>query len=78
MSKIYINDITLMAYADSELNEEENREIEIALKDDEVAQSRLKSFIITGVAISIYEQILTWDHNNKRGSSPLNIEKEIQ
>ena len=78
MSKIYINDITLMAYADSELNEEENREIEIALKDDEVAQSRLKSFIITGVAISIYEQILTWDHNNKEGWSSLNIEKEIQ
>ena len=78
MSKAYINDITLMAYADSELNEEENKEIEIALKDNKVAQARLKSFIITGVAISIYEQILTWDRNNKRGSSPLNIEKEIQ
>ena len=78
MSKAYINDITLMAYADSELNEEENKEIEIALKDDEVAQSRLKSFIITGVAISVYEQILTWDHNNKEGWSSLNIEKEIQ
>ena len=78
MSKVYINDITLMAYADSELNEEENKEIEIALKDDEVAQSRLKSFIITGVAISVYEQILTWDHNNKEGWSSLNIEKEIQ
>ena len=78
MSKAYINDITLMAYADSELSEEENKEIEIALKDDEVAQSRLKSFIITGVAISVYEQILTWDHNNKGGCSSLNIEKEIQ
>jgi len=78
MSKIYLNDITLMAYADSELNEEENREIEIALKDDKVAQSRLKDFIITGVAISIYEQILTWDHNNKGETSSLNIEKGIQ
>jgi len=78
MSKIYLNDITLMAYADSELNEEENREIEIALKDDKVAQSRLKDFIITGVAISIYEQILTWDHNDKGGTSSLNIEKGIQ
>ena len=78
MSKVYINDITLMAYADSELSEEENKEIEIALKDDEVAQSRLKSFIITGVAISVYEQILTWEHNNKGEWSSLNIEKEIQ
>jgi len=78
MSKAYINDITLMAYADSELNEEENKEIEIALKDNKVAQSRLKSFIITGVAISVYEQILTWDHNDKGEWSSFNIEKEIQ
>jgi len=78
MSKAYINDITLMAYADSELNEEENKEIEIALKDNKVAQARLKSFIITGVAISVYEQILTWDHNDKGEWSSFNIEKEIQ
>jgi len=78
MSKAYINDITLMAYADSELSEEENKEIEIALKDNKVAQSRLKSFIITGVAISVYEQILTWDHSNKGEWSSFNIEKEIQ
>ena len=78
MNRSYTDDITLMAYADSELNEEENKEIEIALKDNKVAQARLKSFIITGVAISVYEEILTWDHNNKGGSSSLNIEKEIQ
>jgi len=56
MNKSYINDITLMSYADSELNEKESREVELALKGNEDAQARLKDFIITGAAISVYKQ----------------------
>ena len=59
MNRSYTDDITLMAYADSELNEKESKEVELALKGNEDAQARLKDFIITGATISVYKQILT-------------------
>jgi len=53
-----IDDETLMAYADSELDEEERKEVELALEDDADARARLEDFIVTGAAISHYAAVL--------------------
>ena len=53
-----IDDETLMAYADSELSEEEGKKVELALKDDPKGRDRLEDFKITGAAISQYMAIL--------------------
>ena len=47
-----IDDEKLMAYADSELNEEERKEVELALEGDADGRARLEDFIVTGAAIS--------------------------
>ena len=53
-----IDDETLMAYADSELSEEERKKVELALKDDPKGRDRLEDFKITGAAISQYRAII--------------------
>ncbi len=42
-----IDDETLMAYADSELDEEERKKVELALEGDADARARLEDFIVT-------------------------------
>ena len=54
-----IDDITLMAYADGELGEDEARAVECAAKDDPGLQAHLESFRATGVLLEeIYGPIL--------------------
>ena len=53
-----IDDVTLMAYADSELDEEEKKKVELALVDDAEGRARLEDFKVTGAAISHYAAIL--------------------
>ena len=53
-----IDDETLMAYADSELSEEERKKVELAMKDDAKGRDRLEDFKVTGAAISHYAAIL--------------------
>ena len=53
-----IDDETLMAYADSELDEEEKKEVELALEGDAEGRARLEDFKVTGAAISHYAAIL--------------------
>jgi hypothetical protein len=53
-----IDDETLMAYADSELDEEERKDVELALEGDADARARLEDFIVTGAAISQYAAVL--------------------
>ena len=53
-----IDDETLMAYADSELNEEEMKAVELVLADDADARAKVEDFRKTGEAISQYTAIL--------------------
>jgi anti-sigma factor RsiW len=53
-----IDDETLMAYADSELDEGEKKEVELALVGDAEGRARLRDFKVTGAAISRYAAIL--------------------
>jgi len=53
-----LDDETLMAYADSVLNEEERKEVDLALEGDAKARTRLEDFKVTGAAISHYAAVL--------------------